>query len=187
MHNKPTNTKLLVDGAMLIALATILSYIKFGSLPFGGSITLKTIPIVIYGFRNGPKWGLLTGFTYGLLQMILGFSNVVYCTTFISQIGCIVLDYLLAYSLLGLGRVFGKIAGKNFMANVITGSVICCLLQFICAFLSGWLLWSSYAPEGMNTALYSLLYNGSYMLPNTVILLIVMIILSKTAPQILRA
>ena len=87
-----SKTRILVEGAMLIALATILSYVKFYDLPFGGSITLEMLPLVIMGLRNGPKWGCFTGFVHGLLQMIIGFSNVMYCANRLSQIGCILLD-----------------------------------------------------------------------------------------------
>lgn len=58
-------------------------------------------------------------------------------------------------------------------------------LRFLCSFLSGWLLWGSYAPEGWSVAYYSFIYNGSYMLPNIIIGVIVILIIGKTAPGFL--
>jgi len=184
--SKSTNVRTLVEGAMLIALATILSYIKLFELPYGGSITLEMLPLVIMGLRNGTKWGCLTGFVHGLLQMIIGFSNVLYCATLLSQIGCILLDYLLAFTVLGLAPVFVGICGKNKKLGYVVGSVIAGLLRFACSFLSGWLLWGSYAPEGTGPVIYSLTYNGSYMIPDIIILAVVVAILAATAPKIFR-
>ena len=185
--SRNSKTRILVEGAMLIALATILSYLKIFEMPFGGSITLEMLPLVIMGLRRGPKWGCLTGFVHGLLQMIIGFSNVMYCATLISQIGCILLDYLLAFSVLGLAPLFASLLKNNKKVGFIVGSVCVCILRFLCSFLSGWLLWGSYAPEGMNAAYYSLVYNGAYMLPDTIILAVVVAILAYTVPKIFWA
>lgn len=182
--NTSSKTRLLVEGAMMIALATVLSYIKIVEMPFGGSITLEMIPLIVMAYRNGTKWGVLTAFTHSVLQMILGFSNVMYCPTLLSQAGCILLDYLLAFSALGLAAFFGKMV-KNYMGSIVFGSVVVCVLRFICSFLSGWLLWGAYAPEGMSAPYYSLVYNGAYMLPDTIIVVVVMVILAKVNKKIL--
>lgn len=179
-------TRVLVEGAMLIALATILSYIKLFELPHGGSITLEMLPLIVMGLRNGVKPGCLTGFVHGLLQMIIGFSNVLYCATLISQIGCIILDYLLAFTVLGLAPLFiGLMKSKK--GGYVLGTVIAGFLRFVCSFLSGWLLWGSYAPEGTAPVIYSLTYNGSYMIPDIIITAIIVGILAVTVPKIFRA
>lgn len=183
--NTSSKTRIMVEGAMLIALATVLSFLKFGEMPFGGSITLEMIPLIIMGFRNGPKWGLFTAFVHGLLQMIIGFANVMYCATLLSQIGCILLDYILAFSVLGLGFVFAFGYKKNKIVGAVCGSVVVCGFRFVCSFLSGILLWGSYAPEGMNVALYSLIYNGSYMLADTVIVAIAIGLIAAVAPKLI--
>ena len=184
--SKNSKTLTLVEGAMLIALATVLSYLKLFEMPFGGAITLEMIPLVLMGVRRGTKWGCLTGFVHGLLQMIIGFANVMYCATLLSQIGCIVLDYLLAYTVLGLTPIFAKLI-KNQKAGIIVGSVCVCALRFLCSFFSGWLLWGGYAPEGMNPIYYSLVYNGAYMLPDTIIVAVVVGILVVCAPKLFQA
>lgn len=183
--NKNSKTLILVEAAMCIALATILSYLKIYEMPFGGSITLEMLPIVFYALRRGYKWGVVTGFAHGVLQMILGFSSVLYCSTLLSQIGCILLDYVIAFSVLGLASVFAApFKHSNRKIGYIVGAVIVGILRFICSFLSGWLLWSSYAPEGMHPAFYSLVYNGAYMFPDILILAIVIGILSLTIPKL---
>lgn len=185
--SKTSNTRILVEGAMLIALATILSYLKFYEMPMGGSITIEMLPLVIMGLRNGPKWGCFTGFVHGLLQMIIGFSNVMYCATLIAQIGCILLDYLLAFTVLGLAAVFAKICGKNYKIGYVVGAIICGILRFVCSFLSGWLLWGSYAPDGMSPIIYSLGYNASYMIPDIIILAVIVGILAAATPKLFHS
>lgn len=184
--NTSSRTRTLVEGAMLIALATILSYLKFYDLPQGGSITLEMLPLILMAFRHGTKWGVFTGLVHGMLQMMIGFHNVMYCNTLLAQVGCILLDYLVAFSVLGLAPAFRKMAKDKQQAGLILGTACAGLLRFLCSFLSGWLLWGSYAPEGKSAIVYSLLYNGSYMIPDIVIHVIIIVILAKVAPMIVR-
>lgn len=179
-----THLRILIEGALFIAFATVLSYVKLFDMPFGGSITLEMLPLVIMALRNGVKWGCLTGFVHGLIQMIIGFSNVLYCNTFIAQIGCVLLDYIVAFTVLGLAPFFAGCAGKNRKAGFLIGSVAAGLLRFLCSFLSGCLLWGSYAPEGMNVVLYSFLYNGAYMVPDIIILAAVVLVLEEKVPKL---
>ncbi len=177
MRNK--NLSILVEGAMMIALATVLSYIKVWESPYGGSVTLEMLPLVIIGLRRGPKWGLLVGFTHGLIQMLMGFNNVLYCDGLLAQIGCILLDYVLAFAVLGLAGVFAE-KFDNLVAGASFGAFVAAVLRYICSVLSGWLLWGSYAWEGWNPALYSIAYNAVYMVPSTIILVAVVAVLAKS-------
>jgi len=183
MRNKKLN--ILVEGAMMIALATVLSYIKVWESPYGGSVTLEMLPLVVMGLRRGPKWGLIVGFTHGLIQMFLGFSNVLYCNGLLAQFGCIVLDYVLAFAVLGLAGIvsvkFDKLA-----VGASAGALFAACLRYICSVLSGWLLWGSYAWEGWNPALYSIAYNAVYMVPSTILLVVVIALIAKTAPKFLE-
>ncbi|MCD7822820.1 MAG: energy-coupled thiamine transporter ThiT [Oscillospiraceae bacterium] len=180
-----SKTRILVEGALMIALATILSYIKLFNLPYGGSITFEMIPLILMGLRNGPKWGCFTGLVHSLLQMIIGFENVLYCTTLLSQVGCILLDYLVAFTVLGLALVFAKPL-KNQLVGVGVGTVFVGVFRFVCSFLSGVLIWGGYAPDGMGTAVYSFLYNGAYMLPDIIICVVVLVLLKKFAPKLFK-
>lgn len=110
--------------------------------------------------------------------------NVMYCTTIPAMIGCVLLDYLFAFTVLGLAGLFLPLF-KNKLIGAAVGTAICGALRFLCSFLSGWLLWGSYAPEGWSVAYYSFIYNGSYMLPNIIIGVIVILIIGKTAPGFL--
>ena len=107
-----------------------------------------------------------------------------YCATIPAMIGCVLLDYLFAFTVLGLAGLFLPLF-KNKLIGAAVGTAICGALRFLCSFLSGWLLWGSYAPKGWSVAYYSLIYNGSYMLPNIIIGVIVILIIGKTAPGFL--
>ncbi|MCC8182741.1 MAG: energy-coupled thiamine transporter ThiT [Clostridiales bacterium] len=185
---KNTKTRKLVEGALMIAIAYVLSYIKLFSMPLGGSVTLEMLPLIIMGLRNGPKWGCFTGFVHGLIQMVLGFSNVMYCPTLLTQIGCILLDYLLAYTALGLAGLIAKPFGEKRLAGAAVGTVVCGALQFLCSFLSGFLIWGAYYDfTGLDLVAYSFTYNITYMLPNTILSVIVVLILSRISPKLFQA
>ena len=177
MNERRSATRIMVEGALMIALSTILSMIKILEMPFGGSVTLLSmLPIILMSYRNGTRWGLLTAFVHSLLQLVLGFNNVGYCPTLISQIGCILLDYILAFTALGLANAISKPI-KNRLLGICVGAAAVCALRFVCSWLSGILIWGSYQSyyewaANMPLWLYSLIYNGNYMLPETVITVI---------------
>ncbi|MCD8214102.1 MAG: energy-coupled thiamine transporter ThiT [Clostridiales bacterium] len=184
--NNNSKTRILTEGAVMIAMATILSYIKIFELPYGGSITLEMIPLIIMSCRHDTQWGLLTALVHGLLQMITGIQNVFYCPTLLSQLGCILLDYLLGFGVLGLAGAVSR-ALKGGVKGIITGCCFACVLRYACSFLSGVLLWAEYTPEGMSPAFYSAVYNGSYMLPDTIIVVIVWLLLYRLNPKLYKA
>jgi len=180
---KTVKTTTLVECALMIAMSTALGYIPIFEMPFGGSITLcSMVPLIVVSFRHGAKWGLFTGAVHGFLQMILGMKNIFYCTTVIAMIGCALLDYILAFAVMGLACVFGK-GFPNRSLNVAAGSVAVGLLKLLCSFLSGILIWGGYAPEGMPVWIYSLQYNASYMLPETVLTAIAAVAVMKVADK----
>ncbi|EJW91784.1 proton-coupled thiamine transporter YuaJ, partial [gut metagenome] len=117
MNKTLSRTRTLVECALMIALATILSYIPLvPELPHGGSITLVSmLPIIITGFRHGVKWGTLTAFVHSLIQLMLGIKNLTYCQGVVAILGCIFLDYILAYTVLGLATVFAKPIKKRIL------------------------------------------------------------------------
>ena len=111
---------------------------------------------------------MFTGFVYGVIQMMMGFENVMYCATFGAMVLCVILDYLLAYSVMGLSCVFGRGLKKREW-SVAAGVTVAGLLRYLCSFLSGIIIWREYAPETMPVWLYSLGYNGSYMIPEIIL------------------
>ena len=160
-----TRTRMLCEGAIMVALAQILSYIKIMELPNGGSLTPAMFPILLFAVRWGLKDGLLAGFVFGLLQLIF---DGAYAWGWQSML----LDYLVAFTPLGLAGLF---KGKKW--GIFAGTVLGCLGRFIVHFISGITIYRIYAPtEILGTVfdepnLYSLVYNGSYMLPNTILAL----------------
>ena len=97
------------------------------------------------------------------------------------------MDYLLAFSLLGLANLFTKPFGEHRLIGYAVGAAAVCLLRFGCSFLSGVILWDAYCPEGMNVWVYSLLYNGGYMVPNAILTGVCAVLLCKTLdPATLR-
>ena len=166
---RKSKTQILVECALMIALATVLGYIPIFEMPQGGSITLcSMMPIILASYRHGAKWGIFTGFVHGLIQMFLGFKNVLYCTTLLTMAGCVLLDYLIAFTALGAACIFAK-PFHNKTLGVIVSTAVVGLIRYLCSFLSGVLIWGGYAPEDMPVWLYSLTYNGSYMIPEIII------------------
>lgn len=173
---KNMTTKKLTTCAVMIALGTVLSFIKYG-LANGGSVTLASmVPILILAFLYDTKTSLLASFAYGLIQMIIGFYAPP-VKNFISFAAVVLLDYLVAFGVLGLAGVFFRMMKEKRYAIPVSG-IIVTVLRFVCHFFSGVLIWSVYAPEGQGPFVYSLLYNGSYMLPEIVITAVVLIVMT---------
>ena len=167
----------LCEGALVIASAYVLELLCVwlntisgvgALLPFGGTITVSMLPIIYYSYRRGWIWGAGVGFVYSLLQMALGFY-VPPANNFGALVLCILLDYVIAFTVVGVANVFAKPFGKRRVLGYTLGAVIVCLIRFVSSFLSGVILWGSNAPEGMNVWIYSLAYNASYMIPNAIL------------------
>ena len=185
--------QMLCEGAILVALAQILSMLKLWEMPWGGSITLGMLPIFLFAVRWGTRWGLVAGFAYGLLQVMFdgGFA-----ISWQSILG----DYLVAFTVLGLGGMFrGKI--KNDAVAFTLGGFVAMMLRYFCSFLSGWILWAdvvndapymqeviaAYIPALSNltgttlAVVYSLVYNGVYMIPEIILTCVVGFLLVQFA------
>lgn len=179
-----SNTHKLTEGALAVAMATLLSFVSLYRLPQGGDITaFAMLPIILVSYRNGLKWGMFTGLVYAMVQLLLGLQNVMYCPTLLSQIGCILLDYIIPYSLLGSACLFAK-PFKNKIIGISVSTFIVCAIRFLCSFLSGILLWGSYAPAGTPVWIYSLVYNASYMIPETVLTIFGAVLICRSAKQL---
>ena len=162
-----TRVRALTEGAIFVALAFVLSFVKLYELPNGGSLTPAMFPILLFGLRWGVGRGLMAGFVFGLLQLIF---DGAYAWGWQSM----VLDYLLAFTPLGLAGLFkGKAWG------IFPGTVLGCAARFVIHYISGITIYRIIEPTAVpgfgtfdNAHLYSLVYNGSYMVPNTLLALL---------------
>ena len=180
---KKQTTLMLVEGAIMIALATVLSLIQVYKLPWGGSITLLSmLPICLYSIKCGIKQGFAVAFIFSLIQFVQGIADGLFGwgLTPVMLIACILLDYILAYTAIGIAGIFNE----NGMAGWLGGTVLALFLRFVFHFLSGVIIWHSFGElwngfSTENTCLYSFLYNGSYMLPEIIFTAIGAFILFK--------
>ena len=162
----------LVEGAVMVALATVLSYIRVFHLPWGGSVTLLSmLPICLYSVKRGVLYGLSASFVFSLVQLMQGAIDGPFGwgLTPVMLIACILLDYLLPFTVLGFAGVFKK----QGTAGWLFGTAAVVLLRFVSHFLSGVVIWHSAGKlwEGFvteNEVLYSFCYNGAYMLPELI-------------------
>lgn len=160
-------TKILTEVIAMVALAGILEFIS-GFIPFtmpeGGRVTLAAmIPIFFVAVRRGPRVGILAGIAFGLVVLIE--------EPFVYNPIQFLLDYPLAFGALGLAGFFRKLP--------LVGVAVGIAGRFVCHFISGLVFFASYAPAGMNPALYSAIYNAWYLVPELVISEIVMLILMR--------
>ena len=207
-----SKTKKIATIGLLIALGVILTLIKIYQLPYGGAITLAgMVPVVILGYKYGVKWGFFAGLIFSLIQMILGatmsqaFAGMYDPEHAAASVGKIFamafLDYIVAFSVVGVSGMFkGKI--KNDTLAIALGGGTAVFLRFVAHFLSGVILWGSYAEwfftevmvndtgksilanfSGVKLAMiYSLIYNGSFMLPEIIITVFAVTILMTVKP-----
>ncbi|MGM9598233.1 MAG: energy-coupled thiamine transporter ThiT [Eubacteriales bacterium] len=167
-------TRAMTEGAVMIAAATVLSLIRFTKLPFGGSVTLLSMfPIILYSIRRGVEKGLFVSFGYAVLQLLLDIGEIMtWGLTPGVLVACFLLDYLIPFTLIGLGGLFRK----HGYAGWLGGTAFVIVLRFASHYISGVYLWQSVGEIlGRNiesTYLYSLIYNSLYMVPELIFTMI---------------
>jgi thiamine transporter len=177
-----SRTAILVEGALMVALAFVLSMIPFIELPWGGSVTLfSTLPLFLMGLRHGLKWGVGTAAVYSVLQLLQGLDSVaaVPAKTFFTMALCALLDYLLAYTVLGFSGGIARRFGNHPIGGLAAGIAVTGLARYLCSVLSGGLLWWEYAWEGWPVWPYSAAYNALWCLPDLAIVLAAALLLSR--------
>lgn len=169
---KQSRIRILTECSILIALGTVLSVLKLVDMPYGGSVTpAAMLPVMLFAYRHGTKWGLAAATVYAVLQQLLGLENLSYFTTWQSVVGIILLDYIVAYMAVGLGGIFRRVE-KNQSLALFYGAILVSLCRYVCHVISGAILWVTCdfaIPEGTEI-LYSISYNATYMLPEAIIL-----------------
>ena len=202
---KMTESAMLLAIAVVLELVSKLFIPEF---TFGGQITLMCmLPVVLISYRHGMKWGFVAAFAYSLLQMALGAKTV--SSAFLpgyfgdgAMLGkallmCL-LDYTVAFTALGLGGIFrDKI--QNPGKALVAGSLVALSARYVTHILSGYILFADYAEwffslelfqpwggqlmetlePGMLGFVYSVCYNGCYMIPEIVLTAIGALILSR--------
>lgn len=149
------NTRMLATAAVCIALSYLLSYLKIFSMPTGGSVTvLSMLPLMLFSWVYGVVPGVLAGAAYGLLQLLQ--------RPYVTHIIQIVVDYPLAFAMLGLAGLFRASSSRWALP---AGVAIACFGRFLCHFFTGMVFFGEYAPAAdfWSVFVYSLVYNGGYM------------------------
>lgn len=158
MNGKRKETyRALTETAILLALATILSVLKLFELPNGGSATpASMLPVIIIGIRWGTRWSFGAAIVYSFLQFLTGFYAI-------SPLA-LVLDYLLAFGVLGASGFF---YGKKY--GLILAAPVCAILRFVVHWISGVIVWGSTLPANLPLWQGSLIYNATYMVPEILV------------------
>lgn len=206
-----TKTKRLTESAMLLAVAIVLELVSkmfIPEMPFGGQITLVSmLPVVLISYRHGVKWGLVSGVTYALLEMALGAKTVAAAfqpgyfgdgVMLLNAFIMCLLDYILAYTLLGLGGIFRNRI-KNSGVALMLGSAVALGARYVAHIASGYILFAGWAewfftqdgfpawggalvaslsPEALGLV-YSVVYNGFYMVPEIILTMVVSVLIAR--------
>ena len=182
MENKKLQ-KLTVS-AVMVALATVLSFVKIIEMPYGGSVTLfSMLPVAIVSVMYGVGWGLGAGFVSSLIQFSISLPKIMgWGLTPVMLVGTIFLDYIVPFTIIGLAGIFRK----KGMWGMCLGTALAVALRFVSHFLSGVILWANvekfiaFGKEWINHPyLYSLCYNGTFMLPELVITVVGMFLILR--------
>lgn len=178
MKNK--SVRALVESAVMIALATVLSLIKIVDLPAGGSVTIASmLPVAVIAYRHGLGWGLGAGFVHGVIQQLLGLNTLSWVTTWQSVLAVILLDYIVAFAVIGFAGIFRK-AVKNQAGALALGCVLVGVLRYICHVITGATVWAGLSIPTQAALGYSFIYNATYMLPETIILVVAALYIGST-------
>lgn len=178
-------TKTLCECAILLAASIALSFFSITPGSFGGSITpASMLPILFAGLRHGPKWGFGTAFVYSIFQLVTGLSYFSYINGFGPYMICLLFDFVLAFTALGISSFAKPKKSENGESKInlvkVFGFItLAMFVRFICHFISGITIWRSFDIYD-NPWIYSLVYNVVYMLPEIAISLTVAGILLST-------
>lgn len=147
------SSRTMSEGALCIALSVALSMFKLFQMPQGGSVSLATLPLLLFALRRGGFAGMTAGFAAGLIRIFLG--------AYVVHPFQALLDYPISLAALGLAGFFSG----NIYLGILIG-MAGCLLSYV---LSGVIFFASYAPEGTNVWLYSIIYNATFLVPEMLI------------------
>lgn len=156
----------LTEAALAVALAFVLGLVKVFEMPFGGSISLEMIPLILLALRQGLAVGVVAGGVYGLLNLLFD--------PFAVHPVQVLFDYPLAFAAMGLAGLF-----MPTVRGAVLGAVVAVLARFVCHFVSGVVFFASYAPEGWNPYVYSAAYNVAYLVPSLAVALAVVVVLLR--------
>lgn len=159
-----SKTRMIAEAGVAIAIAQVLSFITLFHMPQGGSIKAASlVPLMIFAYRWGGTRGIWAGVVYGVLHFLLGFKSSIHYLS-------IILDYLVAYGAIGVCGYF-----KDNITGLVSGSIVAIALRWFASVISGAVVFASYAPQGQNPWIYSMIYNASYMVPDGILNIIVLL------------
>ncbi|WP_338214640.1 energy-coupled thiamine transporter ThiT [Companilactobacillus muriivasis] len=189
MTNVGKNSELLVitEGAIITALALALSFVPHTTGVSAIEFVYGLIPMAIYALRRGVKAGLMTGFVWGLLDLVLfGFSHGGFLNLFQG-----IVEYPLAFGVVGLVGLGSKPVkraleqGKSGIGLILLYSALGFFAKYFFHFLAGGIYWGTYAPKGMNPWIYSLVINGGSFVANMLMLLVLVFALNRVFKQLI--
>lgn len=172
----------MVEAALMVAFASVLSLFKLVEMPYGGSVTFASMfPIAVVAYRHGTGTGLAAGLVYAVIQQLLGLNTLSYFTAWYSIIAVMLLDYLLAFTVVGFGGIFRGAFSRTGMlskagsqkAELGTGMALVCIFRYILHTVGGATVWAGLSIPTEAALIYSIGYNATYMLPETIISVLV--------------
>ncbi len=141
MPSKHKGVVIMIEGALCIALSIVLSYFDLFKMPQGGSVDFSLMPLIVFSYRRGLKWGIQSGILAGLIRILLG--------SYVYNPVQAILDYPLSYAFVGLTAMHPRIVGL----------IVSAIGKIACHVASGAIFFAQYAPEGQNPWIYSIVYN----------------------------
>ena len=181
MSNIKKRTRAICESAIFIALALAIAPLKLTLWAWCGSVDFVMIPLILLALRWGIGWGTCGGVIFAVLNCLI-YEGMIYTWQ------AIFMDYILAYGACGLAGLFRR---RKWGAEL--GTVTACVVRFLFHLVSGVTIWASYMPDvymGMsmnNVWFYSALYNGSFMLPNMVIAVVIFVLIKVPLGKYIRA
>ena len=165
---KQKTKDIILECVAMIALAFALSNVPIIKMPYGGNVTAASmLPIIILSYRQGLKWGLPSAFIYSGLQLLMGLDHLQEAEGTIQLLEIIFLDYIFAFTVLGIMGWWRRERPQT--TTLIFGAAFVCFLRFVCHVFAGATVWSGVSIPCSDGMLNSVIYNLAYMIPETVV------------------
>ncbi|WP_141433551.1 energy-coupled thiamine transporter ThiT [Bacillus sp. 03113] len=183
---KKLSLVVLIEAAFFAAFALVLDLIPSIKLTPMISISAAMIPIFIIAYRWGFRASILSGFLWGVLQLVVG-------DIYFLNIFQFLIEYFIAFAFIGFAGLFYQVIQKQLLNNqkgkaglwIVVATLTGSIARYVWHFIAGVIFWGSYAPEGMSPIIYSLMVNGGTMIGSAILCSFILILLTLTAPRLL--
>jgi thiamine transporter len=183
--------QIAVSGMMLclaLAMEGISKCIPFFKWPFGGSISITMVPLILTALYCGTFYGTFVGVAFGCINFLMD-GVISWTANTTAVLLSLLLDYVIGFGCCGLASIFRRKFFEKKEYSLLAAVLLCGVVRLISSFFSGMIVFTNSFDYESTSGLsmdftwggftYSLGYNAGYMVPSIILNFLVMLVLVK--------